>query len=195
MRLRERTAPADGAAADAWSIEAGVGFDVSSSAEGRWRYHGDVKGSYAAGGVLTPHGFGYSQSAHAEPQRPDPGSESADGGESSAAKGRLGWSWSYYGGWRDGEQHGPAHLLFHDGSYFVGNLSRGVPRRGFFGLPTAPHCTSTAPTRATSPMSARLPGPPARLLRMASTWQRPPVAKACDGGTLKLPLELWHAQA
>ena len=108
MRLRERTAPADGAAADAWSIEAGVGFDVSSSAEGRWRYHGDVKGSYAAGGVLTPHGFGYSQSAHAEPQRPDPGSESADGGESSAAKGRLGWSWSYYGGWRDGEQHGPA---------------------------------------------------------------------------------------
>ena len=62
MRLRERTAPADGAAADAWSIEAGVGFDVSSSAEGRWRYHGDVKGSYAAGGVLTPHGFGYSHS-------------------------------------------------------------------------------------------------------------------------------------
>ena len=103
VRLRERTAPADGAAADAWSIEAGVGFDVSSSAEGRWRYHGDVKGSYAAGGVLTPHGFGYSQSAHAEPQRPDPGSESADGGESSAAKGRLGWSWSYYGGWRDGD--------------------------------------------------------------------------------------------
>jgi len=132
VRLRKRTAPAEGAAADAWSVEAGVRFDVSLSAtEGRWKYHGDVTGT----DVLTPHGFGYSLSAHMEPQRPDP-AEPGDGGESSAAKSTAaGWSWSYYGGWRDGEQHGPAHLLYHDGSYFIGNLSSGVPRRGFFGLP------------------------------------------------------------
>lgn len=129
VRLRERTARADGAAADAWSVEAGVGFDVSSSAEGRWKYHGDVTAGHVTGGVLTPHGFGYSLSSHVA------SAESGDGGESSAAKGTVGWSWSYYGGWRDGEQHGPGHLLFHDGSYFIGNLSSGVPRRGFFGLP------------------------------------------------------------
>ena len=54
-------------------------------------------------------------------------------------------------GWRDGEQHGPAHLLFHDGSYFVGNLSRGVPRRGFFGLPNGSslHIDGTDPSYLT----------------------------------------------
>ena len=127
MRLRERIAPAGGAAADPWSVEAGVRFGVSSNAEERWKYHGDVAGT----DVLTPHGFGFSQSWHAEPQRPEPAE--ATGGP--LGKGTAGWSWSYYGGWRDGERHGPAHLLFHDGSFFVGNMSDGVPRRGFFGLP------------------------------------------------------------
>ena len=66
MRLRDRTAPADSAAADAWIVEAGVRFDVSSSAEERWKYHGDVAGTGGHGGV-TPHGFGFSLSAQVEP--------------------------------------------------------------------------------------------------------------------------------
>jgi len=132
VRLRDRTAPADSAAADAWIVEAGVRFDVSSSAEERWKYHGDVAGTGGHGGV-TPHGFGFSLSAQVE-LRPEPAG-SGDAGESSTSKDAAGWSWSYYGGWRDGEQHGPAHLLYHDGSYFLGNMRGGVPRRGFFGLP------------------------------------------------------------
>ena len=107
VRTRARAVPSD--AASSWWVEPGVRFALTSHKHDRWLYRGDVVEEEARQSVAA-HGSGFSLWEE---------------------EGR----WSYYGGWAGGVPHGPAHRLFPDGSYFVGNLSGGTPRRGFFGLP------------------------------------------------------------
>ena len=119
VRMRERVVPAGApGGADAWRVEPGVRFAVAANAEDKWVYRGDVLEQAA---TLTAHGVGFSLSEQAE----------LLASEGASTVGR----WSYYGGWRNGERHGPGHLIFPDMSFFVGDLSECVPRHGFFGLP------------------------------------------------------------